>query len=82
MQTITIAKGDGIGPEIMEATLSILKAAKANIEVEEIQIGEQVYLSGNTSGIDMTSWDSIRKNKIFLKSPITTAHLKGIKVLM
>ncbi len=81
MQTITIAKGDGIGPEIMEATLSILKAAKANITVEEIQIGEQVYLSGNTSGIDMDAWDTIRRNKIFLKSPITTPQGGGYKSL-
>jgi isocitrate dehydrogenase len=81
MQTITIAKGDGIGPEIMDATLSILKAANAKIEVEEIQIGEQVYLSGNTSGIDMAAWDSIRKNKIFLKSPITTPQGGGYKSL-
>ncbi len=81
MQTITIAKGDGIGPEIMDATLSILKAANANIEVEEIKIGEQVYLSGNTSGIDMDTWDIIRKNKIFLKSPITTPQGGGYKSL-
>lgn len=81
MQTITIAKGDGIGPEIMDATLSILKAANANIEVEEIKIGEQVYLSGNTSGIDSTAWDIIRKNKIFLKSPITTPQGGGYKSL-
>ena len=81
MQTITIAKGDGIGPEIMDATLSILKAANANIEMEEIKIGEKVYLSGNTSGIDMDTWDIIRKNKIFLKSPITTPQGGGYKSL-
>jgi len=48
---IAVAKGDGIGPEIMDATLKVLKAAGANIEPECIEIGEQVYLSGNTSGI-------------------------------
>lgn len=48
---ITIAKGDGIGPEIMDATLSILNAAGANLEYDEIEVGEKVYLSGNTSGI-------------------------------
>ena len=48
---ITVAYGDGIGQEIMKATLKILEAAKANIEPEVIDIGEKVYLSGNKSGI-------------------------------
>ena len=81
MQKITVAKGDGIGPEIMNATLSILKAAKADIEVDEIEVGEQVYLSGNTSGISTDAWDSIRRNKIFLKAPITTPQGGGYKSL-
>lgn len=81
MKKITVAKGDGIGPEIMDATLSIMKAAGAEIEIEEIEIGEKVYLSGNTSGISASSWDSIRENKVFLKAPITTPQGGGYKSL-
>lgn len=81
MQKITIARGDGIGPEIMDATLSILKAAGARLEYEEIEVGEKVYLSGNTSGIDKSAWDAIRKNKVFLKAPITTPQGAGYKSL-
>ena len=81
MQKITVAHGDGIGPEIMNATLQILKAAGARLEYEEIQIGEQVYLSGNTSGITSDAWDSIRRNKILLKAPITTPQGGGYKSL-
>lgn len=81
MTRITIAKGDGIGPEIMDATLDILKAAGAQIALDEIQIGEKVYLSGNTSGIDKSSWDIIRRNKVFLKAPITTPQGGGYKSL-
>ena len=81
MQRITVAKGDGIGPEIMDATLAILKAADARLEYDEIQVGEQVYLSGNTSGIAKEAWDSIRQNKIFLKAPITTPQGGGYKSL-
>ena len=81
MQKVTIAKGDGIGPEIMLATLKILKAANARIEFEEIEIGEKVYLSGNTSGIGKEAWDSIRTNKVFLKAPITTPQGGGYKSL-
>jgi isocitrate dehydrogenase len=81
MKRITIAKGDGIGPEIMDATLKILTAANAPLEYDEISIGEQVYLSGNTTGIPQDAWDTIRKNKIFLKAPITTPQGKGYKSL-
>ncbi|GAB4229715.1 MAG: NADP-dependent isocitrate dehydrogenase [Ekhidna sp.] len=81
MQKVTIAKGDGIGPEIMNATLEILKAAGAQIDFEEIEIGERVYLSGNTSGIEKSAWESIRKNKVFLKAPITTPQGGGYKSL-
>lgn len=81
MQKITVAKGDGIGPEIMNAVLDILKAANARVEFEEIEVGEQVYLSGNTSGIDTSAWDSIRQNKVFLKAPITTPQGSGYKSL-
>ncbi|MGN6604481.1 MAG: NADP-dependent isocitrate dehydrogenase [Ginsengibacter sp.] len=81
MTRITVAKGDGIGPEIMDATLAIIKAAGAKIEVDEIEVGEKVYLAGNTSGISKESWDTIRRNKIFLKAPITTPQGGGYKSL-
>lgn len=81
MNKITVSKGDGIGPEIMNATLSIISAANAKIEFEEIEVGEKVYLSGNTSGISSQSWDIIRKNKVFLKAPITTPQGGGYKSL-
>jgi len=78
---IAVAHGDGIGPEIMDATLSILKASGANIETEAIQVGEKVYLSGNSAGIEDETWDIINQNKIILKAPITTPQGKGYKSL-
>lgn len=81
MTRITIAKGDGIGPEIMDATLKIIFAAGARIETDYIDIGEKVYLSGNSSGIAKKDWDVIRRNKIFLKAPITTPQGGGYKSL-
>jgi len=81
MTKITIAKGDGIGPEIMDATLDIILSAGARIETEEIEVGEKVYLAGNTSGISTESWDVIRRNKVFLKAPITTPQGGGYKSL-
>ncbi len=81
MTKITIAKGDGIGPEIMDATLEIILAAGAKIEIDEIEVGEKVYLAGNTSGIASEAWDIIRRNKVFLKAPITTPQGGGYKSL-
>ena len=81
MTRITVAKGDGIGPEIMDATLEIILAAGAQLEIDEISIGEKVYLAGNTSGIASESWETIRKNKVFLKAPITTPQGGGYKSL-
>jgi isocitrate dehydrogenase len=78
---ITLAYGDGIGPEIMEATLRILNAAGAAISPEVIEIGEKVYLQGNTSGIGADAWSSLRKTKVFLKAPITTPLGSGYKSL-
>ncbi len=78
---ITVAHGDGIGPEIMAATLHILKEAGANLEIETIDIGEKVYLAGNTSGIEPSSWESLRRTKVFLKAPITTPQGGGFKSL-
>ncbi len=81
MTKITVAKGDGIGPEIMDATISILLAAGAEIELDEIEVGEKVYLAGNTAGISQDAWATIRKNKVFLKAPITTPQGGGYKSL-
>jgi isocitrate dehydrogenase len=81
MKRITVAKGDGIGPEIMDATLAVIKAAGAQIEIDEIEVGEKVYLAGNTAGIAKESWDVIRRNKVFLKAPITTPQGGGYKSL-
>src|SRR5450432_2774224 len=78
---ITVAHGDGIGPEIMAATLHILKEAGARLAIEEIEIGEKVYLRGNSAGIDPSSWESLRRTKVFLKAPITTPQGGGFKSL-
>ena len=78
---VTVARGDGIGPEIMDATLEILKAAGAALDIDEIEIGQKVYEQGETSGIAPAAWDSLRKNKVFLKSPITTPQGGGYKSL-
>jgi isocitrate dehydrogenase len=78
---ITVAHGDGIGPEIMDASLQIIQAAGAELAIETIEIGEKVYLRGNTAGIDPEAWESLRRTKVFYKAPITTPQGGGFKSL-
>lgn len=79
--SIAVAEGDGIGPEIMRATLHILEAAGAALELHRIEIGEKMYLKGFPTGIDPQMWDTLRKTKAFLKAPITTPQGGGFKSL-
>ena len=65
---ITVAHGDGIGPEIMAAVLQVLEAAGAGVAVEPIEIGEKVYLRGESSGIDAPAWESLARTRVFLKA--------------
>jgi isocitrate dehydrogenase len=80
-RAITVAKGDGIGPEIMDATLEILNAAGAPLDIETIEIGEKAYSPTNTAGIAPSSWASLRRTKVFLKAPITPPQGGGFKSL-
>jgi isocitrate dehydrogenase len=78
---ITVAYGDGIGPEIMTATLEILTGAGARIAPEVIEIGEKVYLRGIPTGVEPSAWESLRRTRVFLKAPITTPQGGGYKSL-
>jgi isocitrate dehydrogenase len=78
---ITVAHGDGIGPEIMNASLHVIQEAGAALDIETIEIGEKVYLSGNSAGISASAWESLRRTKVFFKAPITTPQGGGFKSL-
>jgi isocitrate dehydrogenase len=78
---ITVAHGDGIGPEIMAAALHIMNEAGARIALETIEIGQKVYLRGINAGIEPSAWESLRRTKVFFKAPITTPQGGGFKSL-
>ena len=80
-QKITIAYGDGIGPEIMTVVLNILRQAGADFQEDVIELGEKLYKQGYLSGIRSEDWHIISKNKVFLKAPITTPQGGGFKSL-
>jgi isocitrate dehydrogenase len=79
--SITVARGDGIGPEIMQATLHVLKESGAQLEIHEVEIGEKVYLKGALTGIEPKTWETIKSTEAFLKAPITTPQGGGFKSL-
>ncbi|MBL4647362.1 MAG: NADP-dependent isocitrate dehydrogenase [Gammaproteobacteria bacterium] len=78
---ITVAHGNGIGPEIMTAVLKILDAAGAKLTIDTIEIGETVYNRGINTGIEASAWQSLRNNHVFLKAPVTTPQGGGFKSL-
>ncbi len=75
-QTITVIRGDGIGPEIMDATLSVLDALKTGLNYEEADAG-LVALEKHGELLPEATLESIRRNKVALKSPLTTPVGEG-----
>ncbi len=78
---IAVAFGDGIGPEIMFASLRILLAAGARIAVDPIEVGESVFAAGHSAGIEPEAWQTIRRTKVLYKAPVTTPQGGGLKSL-
>ncbi len=78
---VAVAQGDGIGPEIMSATLHLLNKAGVELDWVPVNLGHSVYQQGISSGIDQSAWDAIREAKVLLKAPITTPQGGGYKSL-
>lgn len=78
MHTVTLIKGDGIGPSIMDAAVRIIDATGVNIEWEEQFAGLSAYESFHTPLPDATL-ESIEKNRIVFKGPLTTQLGKGFR---
>lgn len=80
MKTITVFRGDGIGPEITDSVIEILNHAKADLDYEIFDVGEAVF-NKCQEYIPQQAFDSFQKNKVLLKSPITTPIGKGFRSL-
>ena len=78
--TITVFKGDGIGPEITDAVLKILDKAGADLNYEIFNVGAKEYET-NGKLIPDAAFASFDKTKVLLKSPITTPIGKGFRSL-
>ena len=80
-KTITVAYGDGIGPEIMDSTLEILREAKADVKFNIIEVGKKIYEKGFNSGLMPSAWEDLASTRVLLKAPITTPQGGGYKSL-
>jgi isocitrate dehydrogenase len=76
---ISVAKGDGIGPEIMDAVLQIFNAANVPLEYELIDMGKSIYDKGFSTGMTDDAKKSVETNGILFKGPMETPKGKGVK---
>ena len=79
MTKIAVAKGDGIGPEIMDAVLHIFDAAKVPLEYEFVEMGKWVFDKGYSNGMTPEAQQTIESLGILFKGPMETPKGKGVK---
>src|SRR5689334_14682762 len=76
---IAVAKGDGIGPEIMDAVLKIFNANKVSLEYEFVDMGKWVFDKGFSDGMTPEARHSIESLGLLFKGPMETPKGKGVK---
>lgn len=76
---IAVAKGDGIGPEIMRAVLSVFDANKVRLEYEFVDMGKWVFDKGFSNGMTPEARQAIETHGILFKGPMETPKGKGVK---
>lgn len=76
---ITVAFGDGVGPEIMEAALHIMREAGVELEIETIEIGSRIYNMEGASGLLPSAWNSLLRTKVLFKGPVIMPEDKPFK---
>ncbi len=79
MIKIAVAKGDGIGPEIMDAVINIFNAAKVPLEYEVVEMGKWVFDKGFNNGMTPQAQQTIENLGILFKGPMETPKGKGVK---
>ena len=76
---IAVAKGDGIGPEIMDAVLMIFKANKVELDYEFVDMGKWVFDKGFSNGMTPEAQQTIENLGLLFKGPMETPKGKGVK---
>ena len=76
---ISVAPGDGIGPEIMDVALAAFEAVKVPLEIERVHMGASVARAGNATGISPEAKNSVESTGILFKGPMETPKGEGFK---
>jgi isocitrate dehydrogenase len=79
MTKIAVAKGDGIGPEIMDAVLTIFNASQVPLEYEFVDMGKWVFDKGYSNGMTPEAKETIERLGLLFKGPMETPKGKGVK---
>ena len=69
---VTVAYGDGVGPEVLEATLRVLREADAMLSIEAIEIGQRIYDMESPSAILPSAWEKLHRTKVLLQGPVVS----------
>ncbi len=80
MTKIAVAKGDGIGPEIMEAVLNIFNSAAIPLQYEYVDMGKWVFDKGYSNGMTPEAQQVIESTGILFKGPMETPKGTGVKM--
>jgi isocitrate dehydrogenase len=76
---ITVAMGDGIGPEVMGSVLQVFRAARVPLELETVEMGRDVALAGERSGVSAEARRSVESTGVLFKGPMETPKGEGYK---
>ncbi|OKS87118.1 NADP-dependent isocitrate dehydrogenase [Mucilaginibacter polytrichastri] len=76
---IAVAKGDGIGPEIMDAVIKVFEAADVQLEYDFVEMGKSYFDAGHSTGMTAKAKETIEDLGILFKGPMETPKGKGVK---
>lgn len=76
---VSVARGDGIGPEITDAVLELLHAAGAQLDICEITLGAAAYDAGHDDGLPPAAIEQIERTRLLLKAPLATPSGGGYR---
>ncbi len=76
---ITVIRGDGIGPEVVNAALRVVAASGIELEIDECEAGARVFAKGNATGVPRETIRSVERTGVLLKGPLETPIGHGAK---
>ena len=69
-RSLTVAYGDGVGPEIMEAALNVMREADVMLSIDTIEVGQRIYDMESPSALLPSYWEKLHRTKLLLQAPV------------